>query len=238
LHQQPIHVLLTSLEDASSNKVAAIQNVLSNPAISVEEKNNLIEFAFLNIFFPFCGQTQVKLKERNRIDWKQYIEPLMIHADYFDQNSFSTKRDGGKFDLSFNISRCRLAYIFALTNDHRTLETLEQVFSQISLRHLSQEANAWWNDKTSVPRFYVDFDRMINVFYNIDKSYLILPYTIKYAELVKNNLPENMGNEVLFEWYERIIQCAEDAYKQKKDKCYLETIEKYEQLIKQMLIIK
>ena len=79
---------------------------------------------------------------------------------------------------------------------------------------------------------------MINVFYNIDKSYLILPYIIKYAELVKNQLTENMGKDVLFEWYERIIRCAEDTYKQKKDKCYLETIEKYEQLIKQMLIIK
>ena len=235
LHKQPLHILFEALENDKSNKVEAIQAVLSNDEIAVEEKNNSIEFAFFNVFIPLGGQTQIKIRERNKIDWSSYIDPLIIHANYFEQNPFSTKRDGGKFDLHFNISRCRLAYIFALTNDPRITETLDQVYKQIEIRHLSQLSDAWWNDKSFLPRFYVDFDRMINVFSNINKSNIILPYLIRYTDMVKGNLSVQIDDIVLFEWYMRIIHCAEDAYKQSKNNDCHEIINKYKQIVQELI---
>lgn len=233
---QPIRILLDSLKSGEADKITAINGILSDETIPSEEKNKLIELVIASVFRSFQGQTHVKVEERYKTNWNSYIEPLQIHADFFDKFPKSKNRLGGKYDLCFNISRCRLAYVYAFLNDSRVSDTLEQVYLHIEDRHLSTSTDAWWNDKTAMPRFYVDFDIAIRVFSNIEKTYIILPYLLRYTELVINNSSSvlNFEETMMFEWYDKICVYSKEAYKQTKDKYYWQVFKNYEMKLKKI----
>lgn len=236
--RHPSVVLLEGLKLKNNSKVKAVSNVLTDMSMSTEEKNNAVESAFNEVFHCLKDKSKISGIEREKYEWKSFIEPLELHAEFFDKYPLSSDRLGsGKFDLKFNISRCRLAYIYAMSDDEQASTILSRLYSQIEDRHLSSDSDTWWNDKSAIPRFYVDFDVMLEIFSNLHKSYLILPFLIQYSELIKQHfsLLNLHGEKALFQWYSRIVNCAEDAHKETGDNRYKTIANKYKKIITEII---
>ena len=225
--------LLSIFDGQTDNGYSFVSNFLCDEARSSEEKNDMIEFASSSLFYPLRHESADYNQYLNQVNWLKLIPIFEIHSKFFDEHPNSTRRDG-KFDLGFNISQLRLSYIYAYLNmEDKLVASLEDVFKNLEARHLSNDENTWWNDKRLPPRYHVDFESAITAFCNLNKPHFILPYILRYKDIVKVNLQgENADDDsILFDWYIHIINCAEKAFKITGDLEYLKLYKQYKNIV-------
>ncbi len=225
--------LLPIFDEQTDNGYSFVSEFLRDENRSSEEKNDMIEFASSFLFYPMRHESIECQQYLGQVNWPKLIPIFEMHSDFFDEHPNSTKRDG-KFDLGFNISKLRLSYIYAYLNiEDKLMASLEDVFKNLESRHLSNSENAWWNDKRLPPRYHVDFEGAITIFYNLNKPHFILPYVLRYKDIVKANLQGQNAEDdsILFDWYIHIINCAEKAFKITGDLEYLKVYKQYKNIV-------